>query len=843
MMAFHQLRIEGEVQGVGFRPHVYQVASELQLKGRVFNDGTGVLVEFASDQVSVDFFIDQLNKSLPPLACIDNISCQRLEYKDPFDLAVPFYIDNSVAGPVTTQVPPDAATCDHCLEDLFSPINRRYRYPFVNCTHCGPRYSIIKKLPYDRPNTTMAKFVLCHSCQQEYEAPSDRRFHAQPNACPECGPDLWLSDSLGRKIACDDPIEETLERVRNGDIVAIKGIGGYHLVCDADNQYAVQKLRERKHRFSKPLAVMAANLQSLKSIVKLNNTAIKCLQSSAAPVVLLPKQELQKQDIPKQKLQKQDIPKREPQRRDQDEITEGETGRSVVPELPDIAPELQQLGVILPYTPIHYLLFHQAAGCPAGTGWLQHPQSLRLVMTSANASGRPLVYDNQSAVTELEGIADCLLMHDRDIYMRADDSVVNCVQWGLEEPSKIVVRRGRGMAPKVVILPTSGPQTIAVGGYYKNNVCVTKGNRAYVSQYIGDLDNPDNCRYLEETISHLCELFDIDVEQVACDLHPDFYSSRFAQNLAAQKQIPLISVQHHHAHAAAVAAEHRVQGRYLALTLDGLGVGCDGELWGGELLSVDSGYMTRLGHFTPLALPGGDKASREPWRLALALLLEQGQTTDALERYGDQPGYSILAQMIEGKINCPLTSSAGRLFDAAASLLGICHHNSFEAEAAMKLESAASLFDRKETSFDRKEARTEHICVNGQSETGLYQLDANLQLNFKPLLLKLSQAELAPLPAEQGAALFHQILIEGLTDWCRAAVDKTGIDKIVLSGGCFLNQRLSQGLKTALKKEGLQVFGANRLPPNDSGLAQGQAWVAIEQSLSESNNLLISSKR
>ncbi|OMH32123.1 carbamoyltransferase HypF [Motiliproteus sp. MSK22-1] len=823
-MACYRLRIQGEVQGVGFRPHVYQVAGALRLRGRVFNDGAGVVVEFASDQISAEYFADQLKNNLPPLAAIDSISCDSLDAEmrldsigrsgSAIDTSIdsspgsvfdsPFYIDNSEKkGPVTTQVPADAATCDHCLEELFSPDNRRYRYPFINCTHCGPRYSIINKLPYDRAHTTMAAFEFCHRCQQEYQSPEDRRFHAQPNACPECGPVLWLSDSLGQKIACDDPIAETLKRIGNGDIVAIKGLGGYHLVCDADNRQAVGELRKRKRRSSKPLAVMAANLQSLKAIVKLNPSAVECLQSPAAPVVLLACQ-------------------------DREQPGDGQLSDN---PLDDIAPGLEQLGVLLPYAPIHYLLFHQAAGCPAGTDWLHRPQSLRLVMTSANASGRPLVSDNQKALKELSGIADCLLMHDRDIYMRTDDSVVNCLQMSNGGLSRTVVRRGRGMAPKVVKLPMSGPQTIAVGGFYKNSVCVTKGDLAYVSQYIGDLDNPDNCRYLQEMISHFCGLFDIDAEQVACDLHPDFYSSDFARHVAAEKQIPLIKVQHHHAHAAAVAAEHQIQDSYLALTLDGLGVGCNGELWGGELLSVENGQMCRLGYLNPLTLPGGDKASREPWRLALALLLEQGQAALALQRYGEQPGYSVLIQMIEKSINCPMTSSAGRLFDTAASLLGICHHSSFEAEAAMKLEAAAVRFDRQQT-------MAECLALGEWTDTGLYQLGVDLQLDFKPLLLRLPR-----LAAEQGAALFHHVLIRGLADWCCAAADSTGIKKVILSGGCFLNQRLGQGVENILKKDGFNVFCANRLPPNDSGLALGQAWIAIEQSLSESNHLLVSSKR
>ncbi|WP_421869319.1 carbamoyltransferase HypF [Motiliproteus sp.] len=780
MIGLHRLRIGGEVQGVGFRPHVYQLATRLKLPGRVLNDGAGVLVDLLCTAEQLAQFSEQLKRDLPPLASIDQFERQPLaDLDNQIEQSLrqrPFYIDHSGAGPVQTQVAPDAATCPDCLSELFDPNDRRYRYPFINCTHCGPRYSIIRQLPYDRPATSMAKFELCSCCADEYADPQHRRFHAQPNACPDCGPQLWLADSEGQRSSVSDPIEAAVERLQQGQILAIKGIGGFHLACDADNPAAVERLRQRKHRPSKPLAVMVASPASLESLVSFEPEQLAALRSAQAPILLL--------------AQKPDN------------------------GLPDaIAPGLNQLGVMLPYTPIQHLLFHQAAGRPAGTDWLKQPQSLRLVMTSANASGRPLVYRNDEALTQLRGIADCLLLHDRDIQMRCDDAVVNGLP-GLDSVTggrSTVVRRGRGMAPKVVRLPCSGPSTLALGGFFKNSICVAQGDKAYLSQYIGDLDNPDNCRYLEQTLDHLCALFQIKPEQVACDRHPDFYSSQFAQRLANERRLPLIEVQHHHAHAAAVAAEHHLNQPYLALTLDGLGLGDDGTLWGGELLRIERGKMTRLGAFKPLSLPGGDRAAREPWRIGLGFLIEQGQDQLARQRYGDRPGYEVLTQMVRNRSHCPQTSSAGRLFDAAASLSGLCDLNSYEAEAAMRLESTA------------REAQS--VPVDGSTRQHYFQIDADNRLDFSPLLLALPQRD----PAE-AADLFHRVLIQALSQWVVQAQAQTGIDTVVLSGGCLLNRILSSGLQQALASvEGLRCYGAEQLPPNDSGLALGQAWVAIER--------------
>ncbi|WP_417227908.1 carbamoyltransferase HypF [Amphritea sp.] len=758
------IRISGQVQGVGFRPFVYNLARRLKLKGTVANSAFGVDISVAGPAAALAQFQQLLVSEQPPMALIDQLlveSAAAQAYSD-------FSIIKTQQGPLTVAATPDANVCSACLHELFDAADRRYLYPFINCTHCGPRYSIIRALPYDRAFTTMADFALCQPCQQEYSTPTHRRFHAQPNACAECGPQLSFANAEGA-LQPGDSIGAAIELIEQGLIVAVKGIGGFHLLCDAHNPEAVARLRQRKQRPVKPFAVMGLNSPSLAAIVQLNDVREHRLQAQDAPIVLCP----------------------------------------ATTELPtDIAPGLAWCGVMLPHTPLHYLLLHRLCGAPTGESWLTQPQSPLLVMTSANCRGNPLVTDNQQALLELQGIADGFVLHNRDIRIRCDDSVVN----GLADDMPLI-RRGRGLAPQVIRLPQSGPSTLAVGAFYKNTLCVTQGDKAYVSQYIGDLDNPDCCQALAELTEQLTQLLEVTPEQVVCDLHPDFYSSRFAREYASQHKIPLYSVQHHHAHIASVMAEQGLREPVLGLALDGLGLGIDNQLWGGELLYVDGHQYRRLGHLPEQLIPGGDRAAREPWRSAAAVLYQLQRGDEIISRF-NQPAAITVKQMLQQQFNCPPTSSAGRLFDAVASLLGICHINSFEADAAMQLEACAYRYLQQHDWPDLPP---------------MVDLSTTGQPLLQPLLARLADVQ----DPEWGAALFHRQLIDGLSRWVIQHQGSTRL-AVVLAGGCFLNQLLREGLTEQLQQAGLRVYSAALLPCNDAGISLGQAQIA--QLLANDNN-------
>ncbi|HSD53259.1 MAG TPA: carbamoyltransferase HypF, partial [Burkholderiales bacterium] len=569
-VARRAIRVRGAVQGVGFRPFVWRLANELRLEGFVRNDAHGVAIEVQGDAAVLDRFIDRLSGEAPAPARIDAIEACVAQARP----AGGFAIEPSVAGPARTGIAVDAAICDECLAEVFDPRDRRYRYAFINCTQCGPRYTITRRLPYDRPNTSMDAFALCEPCATEYRDPATRRFHAQPNACPECGPWLALLDRAGARVDGDDPIAAVVARLARGDILAIKGLGGYHLACDARDAGAVTRLRGRKHREEKPFAVMVANVASLASFAAVDGAARTLLASRERPIVLLRKSP------------------------DADRL------------LPGVAPGLAWLGAMLPYTPLQYLLFHEAAGRPRGTAWLAAPQPLALVMTSANPGGEPLVTDEQEALRRLAGVADAFLVHDRAIVVRCDDSVVRN-----ESAAPAFIRRARGFTPAAIKLAAHGPSILATGAFLKNAVCVTRGDEAFLSQHIGDLDNAPTCLALEEAATHLMNVLDVVPEAVAHDLHPDFHSTAFATAFARAHGIRAHGVQHHHAHIAAVAAEHGVDAPVLGLALDGIGLGNDGSAWGGELLRVRGAAMSRVGHLRTLRLPGGDRAAREPWRM------------------------------------------------------------------------------------------------------------------------------------------------------------------------------------------------------------------------------------
>ncbi len=759
-----RIAVRGIVQGVGFRPFVYRLASELALDGWVCNDAAGVTIEVQGDERCVARMARRLRDEAPARARVDAIDIADCA---PAAERAGFAIVESGGGRIATAIPPDSAVCGDCLGELFDPSDRRYRYAFINCTNCGPRYTITRRLPYDRPTTSMAEFAQCPLCLAEYRAPRDRRFHAEPNACPACGPRLALLDASGAPTRDGDPVSEALARIGRGEIVAIKGLGGFHLACDARNAEAVTRLRERKAREEKPFAVMVANAASVRRWADVGAAERAILESPERPIVLLRKQD------------------------------------GAEAALPGVAPGLAWLGAMLPYTPLQYLLFHEAAGRPAGGDWLFAPQELALVMTSANPGGEPLVTGNEEAQARLAGIADAFLIHDRDIVVRCDDSVVRAVPGNTDRFQ--FVRRARGYTPRAIRLAAAGPSVVAVGGHFKNTVCVTRGDEAFVSQHIGDLDNAATATMLVETIDHLVSILGVEPAIVAHDLHEDFFSTRHAARLAARWDVPARGVQHHHAHIAAALAEHRCAGPVLGLALDGVGIGTDGTAWGGELLHVDGARCVRLGRLAPLRLPGGDRAAREPWRMAAAALARGNREKTIVPRFADEPAARAVAAMLARGFNAPETSSMGRWFDAAAGLLGIKRRMAFEGQAAMLLEGLAE----------------RHGAV--APDCSLYTIDAANELDLTALALRLADER----DAAFGAALFHATLARALADWVTHAAEALDLTTVACGGGCFLNAILARTLAATLGARNLTVVEARDVPPNDGGLSLGQAWVAL----------------
>jgi hydrogenase maturation protein HypF len=736
-----RVRVRGAVQGVGFRPFVYRLAQRYRLGGFVANDAEGVLIEVEGG--SLDEFLAALRSEAPPLARVDAIETEpvRAQGERGFDIA------DSRAGRIATRIGADAATCDACLDDLFDPASRFHLHPFVNCTHCGPRYTLTYRLPYDRANTGMAGFAMCDDCRRDFCDPRNRRFHAEPIACPRCGPQL------------SHPIGDIVARLREGDIVALKSLGGYHLLCDARNEVAVTELRRRKQRDAKPLAVMIASQASLDAISYASDAERALLTSVERPIVLM-------------------------------------KHRGAL--APSIAPGLDAIGVMLPYTPLHHLVFHAAAGSPPGRDWQREAVDLALVATSANLGGDPIVTDD--AERRLAGVADLIVHHDRPIVVRADDSVM-----AISGGTPSFIRRARGFVPRPIVLPREVAPVLAVGGYLKNTVAVTRGREAFVSQHIGDLTTAETIRFLEQTIAHLVALVGSAPVAVAHDLHSDFASTRLAESLG----LPLIGVQHHHAHAAAIAAEHGIETPVLGLVLDGHGRGSDGGNWGGELLLVDGVESNRLGHLSPLALPGGDAAAREPWRMAAAALAAIGQAETIVQRFADQPRAAALAAMLTNH-GCATTTSTGRLFDAAAGLLGICTVQHYEGQAAMQLEALV----RRPRVFDGGWRITDGV------------------LDLSPLLAELATRGFDPVT---GAELFHGSFAAALAEWAAQAATQTGGDTVALGGGCFLNRVLTEDLAHRLRARGLKPLIARHLPPNDGGLSLGQAWIAGQIVANDSN--------
>ncbi|MBU4235357.1 MAG: carbamoyltransferase HypF [Proteobacteria bacterium] len=757
-----ELTVKGTVQGVGFRPFVYRLARDFKIGGTIANTSQGVVIQAEGLTVDLDNFLQALSEEAPPLARISSISQKRLPITD--RQAFTILKSSSEHNTTKTIIPADIALCDDCRKELLDPADRRYRYPFINCTNCGPRFTIVSSIPYDRLGTSMHSFPMCRNCQAEYDDPDNRRFHAQPNACPECGPHISWHASTGEQLPCHDPITETIQGLNDGSIVAIRGMGGFHLVVDAGSEPAVALLRKRKQRQSKPLAIMVADLEAAGLICHLSAVASQTLASPAHPIVLVPRKE-------------------------------------TVSLAVNLAPGMGEIGIMLPYTPLHHLLF-ATPGCPQA-----------LVMTSGNRNGEPLCTGNKEAVSRLGDIADFFLLHNREIVTRIDDSVIRIMQG---RPR--LLRRARGYVPNPIPLTQSLPPLLACGSGLKNTFCLVRDDMAFISQHIGDLANMESLAFFQESIYHLQELLETRPQLVVCDLHPDYLSSRHGQELAWELGIPRLLVQHHHAHAVAVMAEHGLKDSVLAIILDGTGLGPDGTIWGGEILEVTRTDFIRRGYLAPLPLPGGDAAAEQPWRMGLAALyhsfgeegLKESRLPTALLGVAEEKRTAVLA-MIQSGFNSPLTSSGGRLFDAIAALLGIRLDSDFEGQAAMEVEAIARQWPRPEEHRERLEEPVE--------ENGLFIIDSGLFIRrmLHDLEAGKSIAELA-----MG---FHSWLIDSLVVTIRELAVSSGIRTVVLSGGCLQNRIIMEGLFQALEQDDFQVFTGQEVPVNDGGISLGQAVI------------------
>ncbi len=750
-----ELRIKGKVQGVGFRPFVWLLSNQYGLIGDVNNDGQGVLIRFVSPPSdSLEQFLSDLQNKLPPLAQITDITQRTIDWPDAATVTS-FTIRESENNQMDTQIIPDAATCPHCLADLFDPNNRRYHYPFTNCTHCGPRFTIIKAIPYDRKNTAMSVFPLCPQCEKEYKDPADRRFHAQPNACSVCGPHIWLQDREETLATHETALKQTALLLQQGYIVAVKGLGGFHLACDANNQKTVDLLRQRKHRPTKPLAIMVPDLQFLQN---LSSQETELLTSSAAPIVLLAKHK--------------------------------------VPNIANnIAPNLQEIGVMLPSNPLQHLLLRA----------INRP----LVMTSANASGQPPVLKNEHAVEQLADLADFYLCHNRGILQRADDSLVRVAFDGLE-----TLRRARGYVPDEIPLETQSPKNVlALGSDLKNTFCLLRHNKAVLSQHIGDTANEQVRSQLSENLELFQNIYQFKPDIIAVDAHPGYFSSSIGKQLAEQQQITPIEVLHHHAHIVSVMVEHNCNEPVIGLALDGIGMGENGQLWGGECLLVDYQHSQYLGGLPAVALPGGDLAAKQPWRNWLAHLHQfVPQWQEILTKTCTEPNWQILVNAIERGLNCPPISSAGRLFDAVAYALGIAPTIvSWEGEAACHLEALAN---------------TSSLVTQAQSAV-------NIPVKIPLISNKLDLAYFWQswlnyhAPVEDKAFAFHYALAQGFAELAANQARKYQCRTIVLSGGVMHNQLLRRLLKENLSE--FHVLSAHKLPMGDGGLSLGQAVIAMHR--------------
>lgn len=747
--------VRGVVQGVGFRPFIFRLAARHNLNGWVRNNSGNVAIEVEGPASAVQAFLDDLRPQAPPAARIEQVEVQ---------FAAPkgyqgFKIHESEPQKGEYQpVSPDIATCPDCRREIFDPSDRRFHYPFTNCTNCGPRFTIIEDIPYDRPLTTMRDFKMCPDCEREYKDPLNRRFHAQPNACPVCGPRLELVDSKGKRVDCHDVIEKAAQLLKDGRILAIRGLGGFQLACDATNADAVALLRQRKHRPAKPFAVMLSTLSEVKRHCTVSPEEARLMESSEAPIVLVRWQ------------------------RDSSNITAG------------IAPGLNYLGVMLPYTPLHHLLLRQA-GVP-------------LVMTSGNLSEEPIAKDNDEALARLKGIADYFVLHNRGIYARYDDSV-----FMVEGGQPVAVRRARGYAPYPIMLPYTSEQILACGAELKNTFCLTRDNHAFLSQHIGDMENEETLEHFESTVKLYRRLFRIEPQVIACDLHPEYLPSKYAADIAAEKRLPLVRVQHHHAHIASCLAENKVEGPVIGVAFDGVGYGTDGAIWGGEFLVADWRRFRRLGQLEYVPMPGGAAAIKKPYRMALGYLhtlVPDARLPSALRVSAGEA--KIIAKQIEQKVNCPLTSSIGRLFDAVAAIAGVRGEIDYEAQAAIELEMAVPV------NLDASRFREYPYSIEAVAGVKTVRLGGL----FRAVLDDVSHA----VPVPEISARLHVTVAQMTVEVCQQIAGESGLRRVALSGGVFQNRLLLRLTVEHLKGAGFEVLIHHLVPCNDGGVSLGQAAIA-----------------
>jgi hydrogenase maturation protein HypF len=756
-----QVRVTGTVQGVGFRPHVYRLAGSLGLSGFVFNDAHGVQIEVEGQSASVTRFLHELEGEAPPLAALERVV---VDEQTPTG-ALGFTILPSPQGErPDAAITPDTATCERCLQELFDPADRRFRYPFINCTDCGPRFTIVRGVPYDRPATTMAGFVMCPLCQREYENPLDRRFHAQPNACPACGPQVALLTAAGTAVGETgprDPVQAAAQALREGAVVAVKGIGGYHLACRADDELAVARLRTSKHREDKPFALMAPSLARAAELVQLSPGEAELLRSVRRPIVLCAR-------------------------------------RASAPVAEAVAPGARELGVMLPYSPLHHLLLADA-GTP-------------LVMTSGNLSDEPIAHEDADARERLRDLADLFLVNDRPIETRTDDSVARVIHLdGVPRPA--FMRRSRGFVPDSVSLPRGTVRPLlACGAELKNTFCVARGDHAWVSHHIGDLENWSTLQAFRTGIGHFERLFAVTPELVVHDLHPEYLSTKYA---LARDELEPVGVQHHHAHLAACLAEHREPGPALGVIFDGSGYGSDGTIWGGEFLYGDLAGFERVGMLMPVGLPGGERAIREPWRMACAWLAAAGDTAPepprSLRRAVQDERWRAVQSLLGRPTTAPLTSSIGRLFDAVAALCGIRSQVNYEGQAAIELERCCAEEER------------------GAYPMSIGRVGGRLVLDPREMVRLVAADVDAGLGAAAVAGRFHTGLARSTVAAAAQAAAEQQTEVVVLSGGVFQNRRLLEGVAAGLSAAGLRVLFPRRLPPGDGAISYGQVAVAASR--------------
>ena len=781
-MRIEEIRVSGIVQGVGFRPTVYRLANMLGLKGEVFNDGKGVLIRVSGSEEIITDFVNKLYQECPPLARINQVV--RGLYWGEFNFDN-FVISPSINGVIKSQVSPDAASCPQCQREIFDPFSRYFRYPFTNCTHCGPRLTIIRAIPYDRDNTSMANFPMCKECEREYEDVENRRFHAQPVACFVCGPRAWLERADGKPVISDmfsmlDDLDAVCTLLQKGEVVAIKGLGGFHLACDATLENAVQKLRNRKHRYHKPLALMARDMNIISEYCYINDLEKALLTSSAAPIVLL-------------KI------------KDNHQLASS------------IAPGQNTLGFMLPYTPLHHLILKR--------------MKVPIVLTSANISDEPQCINNEEAKDKLSKIADYFLLHNRDIVNRVDDSVVRVIDNKIQ-----TLRRARGYAPAPIILPPGFekiPPILAMGSELKNTFCLLREGEAILSQHLGDLENASAFNAYQETLNLYLNLFEHKPEIIAIDKHPEYLSSKLGKQLATVNHIKLAEIQHHHAHIAACMAENQISLHtkpILGIAFDGLGYGEDGTLWGGEFLLADYQSFQRLATFKPMAMIGGKQAIYQPWRNTYSQLINAFSWQEIPEKYRDlaiikfleHKNPKLLNQIIEKGINSPLTSSVGRLFDAVAAAIGICPEQcSYEGQAAIEMEAIA------DTNILNNDKETLNYSFKLEKSANIYYIDTSP--TWREILNDIKQH----ISSSEIAAKFHQSLAITTVKIVKKLKQENQFNQVVLTGGVFQNQILLQQVKMRLEKLEINVLTHSIVPTNDGGLSLGQSVIAAAKYLKE----------